>query len=313
MIHYHSKIHSSMEVIRAESAGFCWGVERAIDIAQKFAQEGRRPVYTDGPLIHNRQMMEKLESNGIREVGDYQSSSNLEIDEKTKEEAVMVVRAHGISPERRKYLKNLGLDFKDATCPDVGIIAGKIKLHSNKGYSTVIFGDPKHPEVIGLMGYSAGRGHVITTSEDIDALPELGDKVCMVSQSTMFTDEFQRLSEKLKTRFPDTLVFDTICGATKERQSDILVLRDNGAEAIVVVGGRHSANTMKLVSLVEKVGLVPFHVETSAELDIPAMARRYQKVGVTAGASTPQFLIDEVCRRLLEVEDETASNRKIAG
>jgi len=289
-----------MKVIRAKSAGFCWGVERAIDIAREFAVTAQRPVYTDGPLIHNRQMMEKLLAEGINEVGDYQSKSDIALDADKKENAVMVVRAHGISPERRGYLKNLGLDFKDATCPDVGIIAGKIRIHAKKGYTTVIFGDPKHPEVIGLMGYTEGSGHVIKTQADIDALPLLGDKVCMVSQSTMFTDEFGRLSAYLKEKYPNALVFDTICGATKERQSDVLVLAQEGAQAIVVIGGRHSANTVKLAALVEKQGLPCFHVETAAELDLGQL-RKYQVVGVTAGASTPGFLIDEVCQQLEEL------------
>jgi len=289
-----------MKVIRAKSAGFCWGVERAIDIAREFAVQGRRPVYTDGPLIHNRQMMEKLLAEGINEVGDYQSKSEISLDQQKKDNAVMVVRAHGISPERRGYLKNLGLDFKDATCPDVGIIAGKIRIHAKKGYTTVIFGDPKHPEVIGLMGYTEGHGYVIKNQDDIAALPPLGEKVCMVSQSTMFTDEFGRLSAYLKSQYPAALVFDTICGATKERQSDVLVLAQEGAQAIVVIGGRHSANTVKLAALVEKQGLPCFHVETAAELDLNQL-RKYEVVGVTAGASTPGFLIDEVCRQLEEL------------
>jgi (E)-4-hydroxy-3-methyl-but-2-enyl pyrophosphate reductase len=191
-----------VKVIRAKSAGFCWGVERAIDIAREYAQKGRHPVYTDGPLIHNRQMMEVLTGEGIREVGDYTSEAKLAVNASTDANAVMVVRAHGISPERREYLKALGMEFRDATCPDVGIIAGKVRMHAKKGFRTVIFGDPKHPEVIGLLGYAEGQGHVISSSDDIDALPELGDKVCMVSQSTMFTDEFERLAARLKARFP---------------------------------------------------------------------------------------------------------------
>lgn len=294
-----------MKVIRAKSAGFCWGVERAIDIAREFAVNAHRPVYTDGPLIHNRQMMEKLLAEGINEVGDYQSKSSIALDEEKKQNAVMVVRAHGISPERRAYLKDLGLDFKDATCPDVGIIAGKIRIHAKKGYNTVIFGDPKHPEVIGLMGYTEGLGHVIKSQGDIDSLPPLNGKVCMVSQSTMFTDEFERLSQYLKSKYPDALVFDTICGATKERQSDVLVLAQEGAQAIVVIGGRHSANTVKLAALVEKQGLPCFHVETAAELDVEHL-KKYSVVGVTAGASTPGFLIDEVCSKLEELNNVAA-------
>jgi 4-hydroxy-3-methylbut-2-enyl diphosphate reductase len=290
-----------MIVIRAKSAGFCWGVERAIDIARDFATKGRRPVYTDGPLIHNSQMMDRLENDGIREVGDYQSSSELSIDAREDENAVLVVRAHGISPERRKYLKSLGIDFKDATCPDVGIVAGKIRLHAKKGYTTVIFGDKKHPEVIGLMGYTEGRGYPVRSIEDIDALPELGDKVVMVSQTTMFTHDFEELSAHLKKTYPDTLVFDTICGATKDRQGDIAVLFDQDVEAFVVIGGHHSANTCKLALLARKTKLPTFHIETASEIDVEEMCR-FRKVGVTAGASTPEFLISEVCSRLAKID-----------
>jgi len=289
-----------MKVIRASSAGFCWGVERAIDIAREYAVQGRTPVYTDGPLIHNRQMMEQLQSEGVREVGDYTSSAQLEIaeEDRASKQPVMVVRAHGISPERRQYLKSLGMDFRDATCPDVGIIAGKIRLHAKRGYATVIFGDPKHPEVIGLMGYTEGRGHPVANEADLQALPDLGEKVCMVSQSTMFTDEFERLGERLRERYPEAVVIDTICGATKERQGDIKILKDKGAQAVVVIGGRHSANTKKLALLVERSGLPAYHVETVAELDLAHLRENYDTVGVTAGASTPEFLIAEVVDKL---------------
>lgn len=292
-----------MKVIRAKSAGFCWGVERAIDIAREYATRGKRPVFTDGPLIHNSQMMEKLESEGIREVGDYLSQTPLELgldDDTQKRNAVMVVRAHGISPVRRTYLKSLGMEFRDATCPDVGTIAGHIKLHARKGYTTVIFGDPRHPEVIGLMGYTENRGHVINTEAGIDALPPLGPKVCMVSQSTMFTFEFEHLAQYLKRTYPEALVFNTICGATRERQSDVHVLAQQGAQAIIVIGGRHSANTVKLAALVEKQNLPCYHVETAAELDLEHLGK-YTTVGVTAGASTPGYLIDEVCQKLAQL------------
>lgn len=297
-----------MIVVRAKSAGFCWGVERAIDIARDFATKGRRPVYTDGPLIHNSQMMEKLEVEGIQEVGDYQSSSELSLEANNEDNAVLVVRAHGISPERRKYLKSLGIDFKDATCPDVGIVAGKIRMHARKGYTTVIFGDKKHPEVIGLMGYTEGKGYPVQSIEDIDALPDLGDKVVMVSQTTMFTHDFEELSEHLKKTYPNTLVFDTICGATKDRQGDIAVLFDQDVEAFVVIGGHHSANTCKLAKLARKTKLPTYHIETAGEIDAEEMCQ-FHKVGVTAGASTPEFLISKVCERLAGIDHVPASTR----
>ena len=288
-----------MKVIRANSAGFCWGVERAIDIARDLAAKGGddRTVYTDGPLIHNRQMMERMEAEGVREVGDYQSQAAIDVDAEQEEDSVLVVRAHGISPERRQYLKNLGLPFHDATCPDVGIIAGKIKNHARQGYDIVIFGDPKHPEVIGLLGYSDGKGHVVRTMEDVEGLPKFNNGVCMVSQSTMFSHEYKALHDRMFEKYPDAQIFDTICGATKERQSGVENLVNEGAEAIVVIGGRHSANTCKLVKLAESHGKPTFHIETAEELE-PSIFRQFGSVGVTAGASTPEFIIEGVCNAL---------------
>lgn len=286
-----------MKVIRAKSAGFCWGVERAIQIAREEAQGGKRRVYTDGPLIHNRQMMNALSKEDVREVGDYQSKKELDLEETEEKESVVVVRAHGISPQRRDYLKGLGLPFRDGTCPDVGIIAGKVKSHAEKGYRVVIFGDPDHPEVIGLMGYAQGRGHVVHSPEDLKNLPDLGDKVAMVSQSTMFTHEFKALTSQLAEKYPSLIVFDTICGATKERQSDLVELVKEGADAIVVIGGKHSANTRKLAKLASSYDRPTFHVETAEDLD-SEMLKEFSTVGVTAGASTPEFIIRSVCEKL---------------
>ena len=286
-----------MKVIRAKSAGFCWGVERAIQVAREEAQGGRRTVYTDGPLIHNSQMMDALGKEDIREVGDYQSTSDLDLPKEEEKESVVVVRAHGISPQRRKYLKDLGLPFRDGTCPDVGIIAGKIKSHAEKGFSVVIFGDPKHPEVAGLLGYADGNGHVISSESDLKRLPDFESGVVMVSQSTMFTHEFKNLSEILRQKYPELVILDTICGATKERQSDLVQLVEQGADAIVVIGGKHSANTRKLAKLASSYNKPTFHIETAEDLELGSFVD-FSCVGVTAGASTPEFIIRSVCEKL---------------
>lgn len=288
----------TMKVIRAKSAGFCFGVERAIGIALGCTDGGKHKVYTDGPLIHNRQMMERLQKDGILEIGDYKSESSIENEINDSDKSgILVFRAHGVSPERREYLKSLGMPCKDATCPDVGKIAGIIKMHSNKGFTTVIVGDPNHPEVIGLLGYAGKKGLVIKSREDVDKLENIDGEICMVSQSTMFTDDYRELSEYFKTRFPNTKVIDTICGATKERQKDVRQLAQDGAQAIIVIGGKHSANTVKLAIMARRTGLECFHIETLKELDIDSL-KKYSVVGVTAGASTPDFLIDEVCKKL---------------
>ena len=289
-----------MKVIRAKSAGFCWGVERAIQVAREESEGGRRRVYTDGPLIHNRQMMDALGKDDIQEVGDYQSKKEIDVKDSDEKESVVVVRAHGISPQRRDYLKGLGLPFRDGTCPDVGIIAGKVKSHAEKGYKIVIFGDPEHPEVIGLVGYANENAYVVNQEDDISNLPDLGDQVAMVSQSTMFTHEFKHLSSLLAEKYPNMLVFDTICGATKERQSDLVELVKDGADAIVVIGGKHSANTRKLAKLASSHDRPTFHIETAEDL-IPSDFDNFRVVGVTAGASTPEFIIRKVCERLEEL------------
>ena len=286
-----------MKVIRAKSAGFCWGVERAIQVAREEARGGERTVYTDGPLIHNSQMMSALGQEDIREVGDYQSDSKLDLPQANEKEAVVVVRAHGISPQRRKYLQNLGLPFRDGTCPDVGIIAGKIKAHAVRGYDVVIFGDPQHPEVSGLLGYANGRGHVITNEEDLEKLPTFDSGVVIVSQSTMFTHEFKNLSQQLSQKYPELIILDTICGATKERQSDLVQLVKDGADVIVVIGGKHSANTRKLAKLASSYDKPTFHIETAADIEM-ASFQEFNCVGVTAGASTPEFIIRSVCEKL---------------
>ena len=186
-----------MKVIRAKSAGFCFGVERAIEIATTCTDGGKCKVFTDGPLIHNRQMMERLTNCGVLEIGDYKSESSIsdQISKASPENSVLVFRAHGVSPDRRKYLQSLGLRCKDATCPDVGKIAGIIKMHANKNYTTVIVGDPDHPEVIGLLGYAGGKGYVVKDTKAIDKLPDIQGDICMVSQSTMFTDDYNQISD----------------------------------------------------------------------------------------------------------------------
>jgi 4-hydroxy-3-methylbut-2-enyl diphosphate reductase len=221
----------------------------------------------------------------------------LDLPKEEAKESVVVVRAHGISPQRRKYLKDLGLPFRDGTCPDVGIIAGKIKSHAERGFAVVIFGDPRHPEVTGLLGYANGNGHVVTGVEDLQKLPKFDSGVVMVSQSTMFTHEFRNLSMLLRKQYPELIILDTICGATKERQSDLVQLVKEGADAIVVIGGKHSANTRKLAKLASSYDKPTFHIETAEDIDSTCF-KDFSCVGVTAGASTPEFIIRSICEKL---------------
>ena len=271
-----------MKVLLAKSAGFCWGVERAVESARKQAASG--PVYTDGPLIHNQQMMDQLKAEGITESSSPESLTA----------GTLIIRAHGIPPERRDALRKLPVRLVDATCPDVAKIQGMIKKHAAQGYYTILFGDCGHAEVTGLLGYSANRGHVVNTPADVAALPDL-HQVCLVSQSTQFPLAYEAIIQAVRTRFHDAVILDTICKSTKNRQQELLDMAAK-VEAIVVVGGAHSANTLRLVELAATLKPT-YHIQTGDQLDIEKL-KHCTSVGLTAGASTPEFIIADVRKRL---------------
>jgi 4-hydroxy-3-methylbut-2-enyl diphosphate reductase len=273
-----------MQVIMAQSAGFCRGVERAVARARELAATSHKPVYTDGPLIHNRQMMDALRRDGVLEATD---------PERLSDETLMV-RAHGIAPERRQWLGGLPLRLVDATCPDVARIQAQIRQHARRGEDIVIYGDAGHAEVTGLLGYAEGRGHVVEQAADVAQLPPL-DRVCLVAQSTQFPAAYAEVAAALRRRFPTACVLDTICESTCRRQAEIESLARD-CDIIVVVGGRHSANTRRLVDLAGKLRPA-LHVETADELRPEAFQGR-RCAGLIGGASTPAFLLDEARARL---------------
>lgn len=269
-----------MKVLLARSAGFCWGVQRAVDRARSLAQEHTHPIHTDGPLIHNDQMMAQLRDEGIRECAE----------PATLEAGILMVRAHGIPPARRARLRELPVTLVDATCPDVAKIQGTIRKFTRRGYHILIYGDAGHAEVEGLLGFAEGQGHVIGSAEDVTSLPAR-DPVCLVSQSTQFPQAFERVADAVRERFPTAEILDTICRSTRDRQQELIELAEQ-VDAIVVVGGAHSANTVRLVELASSH--VPTrHVQTADQLG-PADFAGYTVVGLTAGASTPAFIIESV-------------------
>lgn len=272
-----------MKVIVAESAGFCWGVRRAVEKARGVLANGKGPVFTDGPLIHNRQMIEQLRQEGILAIATPAQAQG----------GTLLIRAHGIPPERRAVLA-AAATLIDATCPDVARIQGLIRRHARGGFTILIYGDRGHAEVIGLLGFAEGRGTVLADADDVDGLPDL-DRVCLVSQSTQVPCDYERVAARVQARFRTTVVLDTICESTKKRQTDLTILATQ-VDALVVVGGRDSANTMRLVELAR--ALKPtFHIETADDLE-PGDFQHVRTVGVTAGASTPAFVISEVRAKL---------------
>jgi 4-hydroxy-3-methylbut-2-enyl diphosphate reductase len=205
--------------------------------------------------------------------------------------STVVIRAHGITPKRRQELEASGAEISDATCPRVKRVQSIIEENTKEGYSTIIVGDEGHAEVVGLLGYTDGNGYVISSPEEVSELPDM-EKICIVAQTTQDMNTFAAIAEKLKQRYENHRVFDTICSSTSRRQEEVISLSEE-VDAIVVVGGRGSANTNRLVQISEKRGMPTFLVETEQELNLKKLAD-YGVIGVTAGASTPNWLLQRV-------------------
>jgi (E)-4-hydroxy-3-methyl-but-2-enyl pyrophosphate reductase len=282
-----------VKILVAKTAGFCWGVSRAIDLVMKAADEGQGPIYTDGALIHNPQVLKVLESSNV-----HVSSDITNIDDGT-----IAIRAHGITPERRQELKDKGLKIVDATCPHVGGIQGVVKQHAIQGYSIVIVGERGHPEVIGLLGFTQGRGYLIDQDEDIEKLPPLPpDKVCIVAQSTQSRARLLEVTEKIQSRYPEALMFDTLCDVTSDRQDEVLEMA-RMVDLMIVVGGKNSGNTQRMADLSREAGIKTYHIETEDELSLEDI-QGHEVIGLTAGASTPDWMIQRVHKRIEELSQQ---------
>ncbi len=277
------------------------GVRRAVDMVLDIAQrKGTEKVYTYGPLIHNPQTIELLRTRGIIPI------NRIEDIDGSDKDSTIIIRAHGVSPEERNRIKEKGIKIIDATCPKVAHVQAIIKKHVSLDYTVLIIGDREHPEVNGLLGYAYGRGIVVGSDREVEALPDL-DKVCVVAQTTQNMDEFVEIVGRIKARFPDTVVFDTICDSTEKRQAEVKSLAAE-MDAIFIVGGRNSANTKRLARISELQGKPTFHIETADELKgIPI--NRYEGIGVSAGASTPNWIIDRVVDSIGSLQSE--NGRKV--
>jgi len=273
------------DVIVAKTAGFCPGVKKAIDTVLALAQSGRKKIYTLGPLIHNPQVIQTLEEKGIHAV-----KSLAEITDKN---SVLVIRAHGITPELEKTLRESGLEIVDATCPLVKHAHRIIDQYAAQGYSTVIVGDSGHAEVIGLMGYARGKGHVIANAEEAKSLPHF-DKVNIVSQTTQEEDIFSEAAAIVKQNSGEAVISNTICQPTKDRQRETVELARN-ADMMIIVGGKHSANTARLAKLCAALCKNTVHIEQEEELLSKDLSSP-RRIAITAGASTPSWMTDRVSR-----------------
>lgn len=285
----------------AKTAGFCMGVQRAIEMVLKEANQHKGPLFTFGPLIHNRQVLHVLEGKGAQVVDRLEDLLALKA-------GTVVIRAHGIPPEELAAIRRTGLRIVNATCPRVAQVQAVIRRQTRKGGTCVIVGDADHSEVRGLVGYAGGKAHVIRSVAEVEGLPALA-RPFVVAQTTQNEAVFRQVVAALQRRFPEIEVFNTICNATRLRQEEVTALAGE-MDAMVVVGGLHSANTQRLAQIARESGLETLHVETEADLDPGRLAGK-RVIGVTAGASTPNWMIENVVHdlALLQAGGEPAMRR----
>nr|WP_294679271.1 4-hydroxy-3-methylbut-2-enyl diphosphate reductase [uncultured Blautia sp.] len=280
-----------MDVRVAETAGFCFGVQRAVDKVYELIATGTAPIYTLGPIIHNEEVVADLERKGVSVIEEEQIPGITE--------GTVVIRSHGVGQDVYDKLKKPGISCVDVTCPFVLKIHRIVERESRKGAHIVIIGDPTHPEVQGICGWCQGDYTVIKSLEDAENFSFSGLKeVCVVSQTTFNYNKFKELVEILrKKRYDNNVlnilnVLNTICNATEERQKEAKAIAGE-VDTMLVVGGRHSSNTQKLFEICKKECGNTYYIQTPVDLD-SEMFQCSSYVGITAGASTPKKIIEEV-------------------
>jgi len=270
-----------MKVQVAESAGFCMGVRKAMDSVLDVAR-GSDITYTLGPLIHNPQALEMLELRNVHIAGD--------IDD-TLSGKTVVIRAHGVPPSAYRRLREAGAHIVDATCPKVFRSQGTIKKYHARGYSIVIIGDRGHAEIEALLGFTGEKGVVVENIDEARDLPRM-EKVCVVAQTTFNDELYSEIAGEVCRHAEECYIADTICASTERRQADIRKLASQ-TDATVVVGGKNSANTKRLAEISSKLGQPTYLIEDPSELDMEELSS-FNEIGVTAGASTPSWVIQQV-------------------
>ena len=274
-----------MEDVRvAKTAGFCFGVTRAVDRVYQLTTESDGPIYTYGPIIHNEQVVSDLEKKGVRVIAD-------EDELRTISKGTVVIRSHGVGRAIEGVMRSQGLNVVDATCPFVKKIHKIVEKASSEGQSIIIIGNAKHPEVVGIRGWCGTNAYIVETIEEIDALPAL-NQVTVVSQTTFNYKKFQELVEKITEKGYDSSVVNTICNATQERQLEARQIAAD-VEAMIVIGGQHSSNTQKLYDICRNECDHTYYIQTLVDLESQGFPD-VRSVGITAGASTPKNIIEEV-------------------
>ncbi|MCW7752851.1 4-hydroxy-3-methylbut-2-enyl diphosphate reductase [Desulfobotulus sp. H1] len=285
-----------MHIQIAKTAGFCMGVRRAVDMAIDAANKNEGPICTYGPLIHNPQVLDILKEKGIPTLSHIPE----------KGEGTVIIRAHGIPPATRQQLTEAGFHVMDATCPRVIRVQTIIRKHAESGHHVIIAGDEDHPEVVGLLGYGGDRGHVINTVQQLEALP-IFEKAILVAQTTQNTMFYETIHQWALHNAPHYKMFNTICDSTEKRQTETMALA-KGVDLVIVVGGKNSGNTQRLAEVATEAGATSLHIESARELDTSILTGK-NSIGITAGASTPNWILRQVVSTLEKKSMENSRNR----
>jgi 4-hydroxy-3-methylbut-2-enyl diphosphate reductase len=285
-----------MEVLLAQEYGFCFGVERAVEMVEDALVEGVRPIRSLGPLIHNAQEMERLGELGV---------STIDVPDEADGDTIAVIRAHGVTPEVQRDLENRAAKVIDATCPFVTRVQHLAERAAKDGRDVVVAGNPDHPEMIGVVGYAPDNTYVVRDASEVSSLPKLRSPL-VVSQTTIKLQTFLDVAEAVRANADaEPQVVNTICSATRDRQDAARALAGQ-VDVFYVIGGRHSSNSVKLLAVCQEQCQHSFLIETPLEIN-PADLENTRRVGVTAGASTPNWLIDQVVARLHEIGEKPAA------
>ena len=276
-----------MKVIKAKTAGFCFGVKRAVDTVYEQVEKcGGKNIYTYGPIIHNEEVVKDMGQKGVTVL-----RSEEELD--ALEEGIVIIRSHGVEKRIYDKLNARGIGIVDATCPFVKKIHNIVSEQSAQGKYIVIIGNPEHPEVQGIRGWAGERVCVIQNSDDAEKFsPDENEKICVVSQTTFNYNKFKDLVEIISEKSYYVSVLNTICNATKERQSEAESIAET-VDAMIVIGDKHSSNTQKLFEICRKACNNTYYIQTLGDLDLNQLGS-VETVGITAGASTPNNIIEEV-------------------
>ncbi len=276
-----------MEVRMAKTAGFCFGVKRAVEtVYEQVEKHLGKPIYTYGPIIHNQEVIKDMKEKGVSVIGSEEELQRIS-------SGVVIIRSHGVPKRIYELLEEQGLECVDATCPFVKKIHRIVEDESKKGKHIVIIGDANHPEVQGIKGWSEKEVAIIKTEEEALAFSvEPKTEICVVSQTTFNYNKFKYLVEIISKKHYNVNVLNTICSATKERQTEAEKIAKE-VDVMIVIGDKHSSNTQKLFEICHSACANTYYIQTLDDLNMNQL-QSVQSVGITAGASTPNNIIEEV-------------------